>query len=462
MNWVRLYSWLPYSLRVVAASLKGYYLKGWRYSRQTEVLVQQALEREQWSREQWQQWQQERLSHMLHRAVNHVPYYREMWSQRRQKGDRSSWEYLENWPLLKKDEVRTQPKAFVADDCNPKRMYNNHTSGTTGTPIDTFITRKNLREWFALLEARMRKWYDVSRRERWVIIGGQIVTSVHAKEPPFWVYNAGLKQLYISAQHISPQNTPPILEALREFSPTHMIVYPASASVIAYEGLKEGLEFPELEVVFSNADILQENHREVISKAFSCPVVNTYGMSEYVAAASECGYQNMHVWPEVGWIEVLQDNADVYAPDGEVGRLVSTSLLNQNMPLVRYETGDRAGWCENEAVCRCGRSMPILERIEGRQQDFVVTRSGRKIFWLNPIFYGMPIREAQIVQESLDLIRVRLVPAPDYTSEDGQNMIERLCDRVGKIKVELDLMESIPRAENGKFRSVVSHLRGSD
>ena len=87
VNWMKLSHLLPYPLRVVAASAKGYYLKWWRYGRNTEALVQQALARETWSEEQWEAWQQERLSYVLHRAANHVPYYRGMWSTRRQKGD---------------------------------------------------------------------------------------------------------------------------------------------------------------------------------------------------------------------------------------------------------------------------------------------------------------------------------------------------------------------------------------
>ena len=79
-----------------------------------------------------------------------VPYYREHWAERRRQGDPSSWEHLENWPVLEKEIVRRQPRSFVADDCDIKRMFYAYTSGTTGTPVDLWRSRKTMRSLYAL------------------------------------------------------------------------------------------------------------------------------------------------------------------------------------------------------------------------------------------------------------------------------------------------------------------------
>src|SRR4026209_2226841 len=98
-----LYFCLPGPLRSVVASLYGLRLQSWRYGPETEDLVQAALDRETWTPDRWKVWQQERLSYILDRAAKHVPYYREQWVSRRRKGDCTSWQYLENWPLLSKE-----------------------------------------------------------------------------------------------------------------------------------------------------------------------------------------------------------------------------------------------------------------------------------------------------------------------------------------------------------------------
>src|SRR5689334_8197187 len=101
---LRLYHRLPYPLRPTAASLRGWQLRFWRYGPETEVLAAEALSRECWSPQQWKRWQEERLVSLLHRAATKVPYYREHWAERRRRGDTRSWEVLENWPILEKEE----------------------------------------------------------------------------------------------------------------------------------------------------------------------------------------------------------------------------------------------------------------------------------------------------------------------------------------------------------------------
>src|SRR2546430_6312499 len=100
---LRLYHRLPAPGRSVATSLRGLYLRSWRYGPESERLVAEALERERWSAERCKAWQEERLAYVLHRAATRVPYYREQWAARRRQGNRASWAYWENWPILEKE-----------------------------------------------------------------------------------------------------------------------------------------------------------------------------------------------------------------------------------------------------------------------------------------------------------------------------------------------------------------------
>src|SRR5262245_17495435 len=126
---LRIYHFLPPSLQSVAATLYGLYLWPWRYGLRSEQLVQEALERDYWSPKRWKAWHGERLAFVLHRAATKVPFYRNQWSIRRRHGDNQSWEYLENWPVLRKEDLRKDPRTFVADDCDLRRMYREQTSG---------------------------------------------------------------------------------------------------------------------------------------------------------------------------------------------------------------------------------------------------------------------------------------------------------------------------------------------
>jgi len=436
---MRIYHGMPPAVRSIAASVRGYKLRRLRYGSETERLVAEALERDSWTAERWRGWREERLAFLLHRAATQVPYYRALWTGRR----RGEWERLENWPVLTKDAVRANGRALVAEDCDLRRMSCDHTSGTSGKPLELWLSEGTVRGWYALFEARCRRWYGVSRDDRWAILGGQLVAPASQKKPPFWVWNAGLNQLYCSVYHISPSTAGAYLEALRRYRVRYVVGYPSALDALAEAGARE----LGLAAAITNAEPVLPGQRERIEAAFGCPVRETYGMSEIVAAANECEQGSMHVWPEAGALETV---------DGE---LISTGLMNADMPLIRYQTGDRVVLGGEESDCACGRRLPVLAAIEGRSDDVLYTADGRRVGRLDPVFKAsLPIQEAQIVQESLDRVRVLYVADAGWSRESGVELRRLIRDRMGDVEVVLEAVERVPRGANGKFRAVVCKI----
>jgi phenylacetate-CoA ligase len=455
-NLVSLYHHLPAWARTLAATARGAQLRRQRYGPQTDALVEEAMEREYWSPERWQAWQQERLAYVLHRAATRVPFYRDIWARRRRRGDYRSWERLENWPVLEGESLRRQPLEFLADDCKPRRMVRDHTSGTSGRPLTLWRARQTLLARYALYEARHRLWYGVSRRDRWAMLGGQLVVPFRQTEPPFWAWNAAMKQLYVSSYHLSPRHGLAILEALDRYRIRYLWGYPSSLYALAEAALASGVRRP-FRVAIANAEPVYERQRRAVRAAFGCELRETYGMVELVAAAGECEFGGLHGWPEMGWVEILDAGQPVAG--GECGDLVCTSLLDADMPLIRYRLGDRAARHPSGTPCPCGRTLPLLDRIEGRADDVLYTADGRRIGRLDPVFKStLPIREAQIVQPSLGRVVVRFVPAEDYTPAAGESIVSALKARMGSIAVDLEPLGRIPRGPNGKFRAVVCEI----
>lgn len=457
-DWIKIYHRLPYPAKVLAASARGRYLSRWRYSADTEPMVAEYLARDHWTREEWRAWREERVAFVLGRAATRVPYYREKWAQRRRAGDKASPELLENWPVLTKEALRQEPLAFVADDCDPQAMFYEHTSGTTGMPLHIWLSKETVGAWFALFEARARRWHGIDRHDRWGILGGQLIAPVERERPPFWVWNIALNQLYLSAYHLNPENIAAYLEAIRKHEVSYLLGYPSGLYRLAQAALEQDLDVPPLKVVLGNAEPLLDHQRQAIAAAFGCPVRETYGMAEIAAAAGDCEQGRLHAWPEAGHIEILDDGADEPLPDGQAGRLIATGLLNADMPLIRYDTGDRATMAAD--ACGCGRTLPVLRAIEGRADDVVITRDGRHIGRLDPVFKAdLPIREAQIIQEDWDVLRVLYVPTNQYTDRDGDMLVRRIHDRTGDdMNVILEQVDAVPRTANGKFRAVISRV----
>ena len=454
---LKAYHCLPTPLRSVAASLRGLYLSYWRYGFETERLIEEALDRESWTSGQWKAWHEERLAHVLHRAAMRVPYYREQWAARRRRGDRASWDDLKNWPILEKNTIRDNPRAFVADDCDVRLMFHEHTSGTTGKPLSLWLSKETVRKWYALCEARIGHWNGVSRHDRWAMIGGQLVTPVSQRDPPFWVWNKGLNQLYLSSYHLAPDLIVSYLDAISRYRVTYLYGYTSSLYALAQAVVNAGRQDIGMAVAITNAEPVYGYQRATIAQAFNCPVRETYGMTEIVVSASECPAGQLHLWPEAGWVEVIEDSRSL--PHGASGDLVCTGLLNADMPLIRYRTGDRGALAVGPEKCQCGRTLPVIGTVDGRVDDLLYTMDGRRIGRLDTVFKGdLPIHEAQIIQEALDCVRVRYVPTPDFRPKHESVFTQNLQARMGRVKVVMEPIAEVPRGPNGKFRAVICNL----
>jgi phenylacetate-CoA ligase len=452
-----IYQALPYPLRVVVASARGLILQSTRYGGETDHLKKEAGDRENWNSEQWADWESEKLAKTLHHAATNVPYYRNQWEVRIRKGDRASAEYIENWPVLKKEDLRAHGNAFLAEGQNIRQLVLDHTSGTSGVPLRIWMDRTSIRAWYALVEARWRGWYDLSRHDHWGMLGGQLVTAFNQSKPPFWVWNAGMHQLYLSTYHISPDNIPAYLDAIRLHKLVYLYGYASSLYEIAQLALEQNLNIPPIKTILSNAEPLFAYQRDTIARAFNANVHDTYGQAENVCAASECLQGRMHLWPEVGLTEILALDSDRSIPRGESGRLVCTGFLNHAMPLIRYEVGDLAVLAADNEVCACGRTLPIIKEIQGRMEDMILTRDGRRIEGPDTAFQAdWPIREVQIIQETFDRIRVCIIPANGFNSKTADSIISTLRSRVGDMQIVIDEVSEIPRTKTGKRKVIVS------
>ncbi len=446
-----LYHRLPARSRSLVASARGYHLRWWRYDKRTEELVEQALERDHWTRDQWREWQSERISYLLERSAKHVPYYRNMWDNRVQ-GNGDEWIDLENWPILEKKVLRERGKEFIASDRSDSKLFRDHTSGTTGTSLSVWSSRNILKQWYALHEARCKRWYGISRKDRWAMFGGQLVVPAGQKKPPYWVWNHGLNQLYMSAYHISNATSESYLRALASYRVKYILGYPSAIYSLAQAALTLKSVDLDIDVVVTNAEPLYDHQRSTIAEAFGCSVRETYGMAEMAAAASECEAGKLHLWPEVGFVESQSDSGA-----GQPYDLICTGLINDDMPLIRYRVGDRGRLSRDE--CECGRRLPLLDGIDGRSDDVLYTSDGRAIGRMDPVFKNdLPILEAQIIQESLGSVSVKYVRADGFDKRCLSDLGDRIRERLGDIEVLFDEVSEIPRTSNGKFRAVICNL----
>jgi len=205
--------------------------------------------------------------------------------------------------------------------------------------------------------------------------------------------------------------------------------------------------------IITTAMVLHEHERVLIERVFECRVTNRYGCEEVSLIACECDqHQGLHINAESIYVEVMQDNKP--APPGEPGKIVVTDLTNRAMPIIRYEVGDIG--VLSSRLCRCGRGLPLLEKLEGRAADYIYTPEGKLIsgISLTENFASLleGVGQIQLIQDARDHLLIKIVD--EGLGEQGKLAIERLIqERFGSsMRYTLKKVEQIPREPSGKYR----------
>ena len=460
MSWMdRIYNRAPLAAQNALVSAYGVYWKWLRFGGSYRACLQAYRARERYSSEQWAGWQSQRLRELLTLAAEHVPYYRDTWSAAQKQAARAG--DLASLPLLEKDPLRANPRQFVREDARPLHLKHFLTSGSTGTPIETIWTVSELRDSLAVREARSANWAGASFCQPRATFSGRMVEPNPDSRGPFHRYNAAERQVYFSAFHLRPDTAGRYVDALRRHGVEWMTGYAVSFHLLAHFILEQGLRVPPLRAVVTTSEKLTPEMRAEMQQAYGCRIYEEYSTAENALFASECEHGRLYVSPDVGVVEILRPDGTPCAP-GEPGEVVTTCLMRPYQPLIRYRLGDVAAW--DGQPCPCGRSMPVLREVIGRIEDVVVGPDGRQMVRFHGIFTGQPhVREGQIIQERLDLIRVLVVPAAGFSAADEQDIAARMRQRLGdQAQIVVEPVPQIPRSKAGKYRAVISKIDFTD
>lgn len=451
-----LYHRLPYLLKNSAATLYGFYHKLNCFGRIFWKQWAEFQNHRDWSQEKLLEDQFTRLKALLIYAGTYVPYYRDLFKSIGfdPQGLRS-FEEFRQIPLLDKETVREKGNLLLSR-AKVGKVISTHTSGTTGKALHLKLSREANQRSYACVWFHY-SWEGIQLGDRIATLAGHPVASPEYLKPPFWVYNRAENELIFSSQHLTSFTLPHYAEALAHFRPYLIRGYPSSIYLLATHLLEKARTDIRPKAVFTSSETLLDFQRHAIEKAFGCKVYSYYGNTERVVHLLECQAGNFHILTESGVVEVLKEDRTPALP-GESGELVCTGLFDWAMPLIRYRIGDTGSL--GKGNCPCGLSYPFLSTITGRIEDIVVTPDGRHVGRLDHAFKdALNVKEAQIIQDEIDSILVKIVPRDGFGPKDEKEIIHALRLRLGPvIGIQIQRVERIPRTISGKFQFVISKV----
>ena len=426
------------------------------------VAVRRELEHTQWwSPERLVQLQLQRLRSLLLHAQQHVPYYRDLFVRTAfEPATVSSLADLQRLPFLGKAEIRANPDALKADNAVGLARFN--TGGSSGEPLIFFIGNQRVSHDVAA-KWRATRWWGVDIGDPEIVVWGSPI-ELTGQDRVRALRDTLLRTELLPAFEMSAAKLDGFVARIRERRPKMLFGYPSALSHIARHAEKRGMRMDELgiKVAFCTSEKLYDDQREAIERIFGCVVANGYGSRDAGFIAHQCPSGGMHLTAEDIIVEIV-DAAGHVLPAGEAGEIVVTHLATGDFPFIRYRTGDVA--VMDTASCACGRGLPMLKEIQGRATDFVVARDGTVMHGLALIYILRDLPQVagfKIMQESLDLTRVQVVPGPGFDADITRHIQRGLAARLGEgVHIEVEEVNEIAPEKSGKYRYVLSKVDAS-
>jgi phenylacetate-CoA ligase len=446
-----IYLRLPRILQHLGCSLVGWRTERTRYAGAFPEILLEAQLRTYWSVEETRTFRDYRLAEFAAR-IQRSPLHRE---RLRLVGigpsDIKELADLSKLPILTKEEAQQSCAEAVSTVRKGSRIV--HTSGTTGGALRFPVTMRAIQEQWAIWW-RYRGWHGIRRGTWCALLAGRSVVPPRQEEAPFWRLNYPGRQILFSGYHMSPKNLPTYVNELRRRRPPWIHGYPSLLSLLAAHMVEAGQDLGyDVKWVTIGAENLFPHQVAVIEQALGVKPLQHYGLAEGVANVSQCELGALHVDEDYAAVEFIPLGRD------RLHRIIGTNFTNPATPFIRYDTQDLAIIGE-EASCSCGRPGRVVERIDGRREDYVVLRDGTRLGRMDHIFKDMVnIHEAQIHQAQQGEMTIRVVRGKAYRDEDEQRLLHETVKRVGKdMDVSVEYVDALPRSSVGKLRFVVSEL----
>jgi phenylacetate-CoA ligase len=223
---------------------------------------------------------------------------------------------------------------------------------------------------------------------------------------------------------------------------------------------KHGYAASSIKTIVSTSTVLTDTERQVMENFFQCRVFDRYGCEEVSLIASECErHEGFHINMDHLYVEFVADSIPV--KENACGDIIVTDLTNFGMPFIRYRIED-AG-TPTSRQCKCGRTLPLIEKVQGRVADFIVTPEGRLLSGVSVLDHftatHMAIERVQIIQDRVNHLQFRIVRADDFTEKKFTVFRECIPQFFGpSMTADFEFVSEIPRERNGKYRFTISQI----
>jgi len=403
------------------------------------------------------------LQKLLLHACQNAPFYAKRLEKILKNSD-SDLHQFNKIPLLTKADIRKYGEELTSRDVNKRKWFYNSSGGSTGEPV-RFIQDELFDKWCCMSQ---RIYYEniIGIDElavRKVMLWGserdifQSTIGLRAKLI-YWLKNTK----FLNSFKMSEKDMEQYVKTINSYKPDLIRAYAGSLYEICKFIENKGMTIHRPKVIISSAEKLRKEMREKIESVFGTKVFDFYGSRECDGIAGECNYGLLHIFMFNNYIEVLNEH-NRSVREGEMGKLIVTTLHNYSMPLIRFEIGDTA--ILGPKKCKCGNPLPTLKEVTGRITDHFIREDKTIIHgeYFTHLFYLKDwVKAFRIVQEDYKRIRVLVTLRDDIDKTEKREIENRIKLVMGKdCNIIWEFVEEIPPTQSGKHiytKSLLYHI----
>lgn len=386
------------------------------------------------------------LKRLLIYAKKNSSYYKEKLKEINVENIKSL-EDLKQLPILEKEELRKN-----IDNIITTHEVKNNTGGTTGKAMTVYFTKDDFHKRMAYLDAFKERHGVKLGMKSARFSGKNLIPEKDKNKNKYWRTNKILNQRVYSTFHITDKTLKYYVENLNEYKPLVIdgfifCIYEV-AKYIELQGIE--LTFQPI-VIFVTSETVLEHQREVVERVFKCKVRNQYASSEGAPFVTECIDGKLHYNMDTG---IIEENG---------GDILLTSFTSYGTPLIRYRIGDRMIFSKEK--CSCGSCHPVIERIEGRNTDYLYSEERGKINSVNISnavkYIPNAVKNIQFIQNEKDEIIINIaIDKERYLDKYDDEIIKEMKNRFGmKMKFVINKLDEIPKEKSGKYRYIKNNLK---
>lgn len=370
-------------------------------------------------------------------AINNVPYYS---SYRNIYHSESDFKCL---PIIRKSDIMRNEKSFISKKACKRFLSKKETGGSTGLSLELFysistiIKKEAVRDFLFSINGHSKNIATLrGNKPR----NGEIVEVVNRSN------------IILSSYKLTTESIDVYVKALNDYKIDCLHVYPSSLIIFArlINQLKRTPTFPYLKKIIASSEIFSKEDKLFIKRIFpEVQIIDYYGHNELACAAISVDNSPYTFLPSYGYVEFIE-TSELTPSGNRIAEIVATSILNADMPFIRYATDDYV------ELDKQGNPIAII----GRSSDFVVNRDKQLV---PCIISTRPksmenVISFQYYQDVVGKLTFKIKVSKEYSNQNEKFLLEDLNNSFADIDCNIEIVDEIERTKRGKQLRMIQKL----